>query len=232
MATIAKHVGFIRSIISNHTDDSKFTDEMIYTAFNNAANMLQIRKNKRWEFISDWNYRRYCLGLEVQKSHNCDCVPVGCDVLKTKIRVPRPLTSRNKDMIRVYDLQGRELFRVDENEQIANQLDEVKKGQITYSLIDQKITIWNAIDPVSNRPKYKAIEVEMIPEDETDWAGITLCDSDGEETDETCFDIENSDYTLDAELVDQAYSLAIEKLGIAHQVPRDRTNDAQDGIET
>ena len=231
MSTIAEHVGFLRSLIANHSDDDKFTDEVIYQAFNNAANELQIRKYRRWEHISDWNYRRYCLAVEVGKSHNCDCVPVGCDVLKTTYRIPRPLTSRNRDMIRVYDLQSRELFRVTENEQISNQFDEVKKGQVTYSLIDQKIVIWNAIDPVTGRPKYKAIEVQMIPEDETDWDGLTLCDEEGNDTGISCFDIESSEYTLDSELVRPAYEIALQMLGIAVQIPQDNTNDANNELK-
>lgn len=227
MATIAEHVGALRGLVAQHTDDSKYTDQLIYHYFNIAANRLQIEKALSWQWISTWNRRRHCLELEIVKSHNCDCVPVGCDVLRTVYNVPRPLVSRNRDLIKVFDLQNREIFRVTEQEQISNQFDPVKKNKITYSLIDQKIVLWNAI--INGRPKYKAIEVEMIAEDETQWANITYCDKDGNDTGESCFDIDANDYSLDGELVHPAYQLALQMLGI--NAPLDNTNDANQDIK-
>ena len=59
MATIAEHVGFLRGIIDNQSDDSQYTDEEIYHAFNNAANRLMWQKLQRFDSIPERGFHTF-----------------------------------------------------------------------------------------------------------------------------------------------------------------------------
>lgn len=227
MSTIGIHVATIRSLISEHSDDSKFSDEFLFELFKNAAKRLQYQKAKRWEFLSEWNRKRYCVKLEKAKSHNCECVAVGCDILRTVVEIPKAITGRNFDLIKVYDLNGNKIDQVLPQEQIDNLNDPngVNQKRTTFSLVNRKIVIWNNLE-------LKAIEVEQISDDETEWAGITMCDKDGNETEESCFDILNDNYPIDSELVDPAYRMVLELLNLPLQLQEDKTNDANEAIRT
>lgn len=225
MSTIATHVATIRNLISEHSDDSKFSDQFLFELFKNASKRLQYQKSKRWEFLSDWNRRRYCIGLEKTKSHNCDCVLVGCDVLKSIFEIPKPITNRNMDLIKVFDLNGKRIDQVTPQEQMNNLFDpsNILQHRTAFSIVNRHIVIWNNLD-------YKAIEVEMVADDETEWAGIKFCDSEGVPTEQDCFNILEDDYPIDSELVEPAYRMVLELLNLPLQIQADQTNDANEAI--
>jgi len=226
MSTIATHVSLIRSLISEHSDGSKYSDQFLFELFKNASKRLQYQKARRYEYLSDWNRTRHCLKLEKAKSHNCDCVEVGCDVLKTVYELPKPMTARGGDLIKVFDLNGRRIDQVTPQEQINNLNDpsRIKQTRTAFSIVNKRVVIWNNLT-------LPAIEVEEIAEDETEWAGIHLCDPDtGEDTTETCFDVQKDDYPIDAELVEPSYRMVLELLNIPLQLQEDKTNDANENI--
>lgn len=227
MSTIAQHVGVIRTLIKEHSDDSLYSDQFLFELFKNGAKKLQYQKLRRWDHLSEWNRSRYCIKLEKAKSHNCECVAVGCDVLKSVHKIPKPLTNRDRDMIKVFDLNGNRIDQVTTQEQIDNMSDPsgIKQKRTSFEIVNQRVVIYNNLE-------LKAVEVEEIAEDETQWAGIKLCDSEGNETNQDCFNIQTSDYPLDSELVEPTYRLVLELLHIPLQLTSDQTTDANPEIRS
>jgi hypothetical protein len=52
--------------------------------------------------------------LEKAKSHECGCILVGCDVLKTKYKLEDVLTTTNMTKIRVMTLDNTIIDEIDE----------------------------------------------------------------------------------------------------------------------
>ena len=90
-------------------------------------------------------------------------------------------------------------------------------------MVNGHIIIWNA-DVTRVRPK--AIFVTGYFEDPVEWSKISACDINGEETGNSCFDIYTSEYPIDSDLVDAAYSLVLDKLRLPLQIPEDKRNQS------
>lgn len=226
MATIAEHVSKIRLMIKEYTDDTVYTDEALYKFFRDAVNMFQYRKSKRWEYLSEQNFQEYCIALEKGVSHDCDCVDVGCPVLKTVHPIPTPLANRLRDLMVIKTLGGRKLRMQSEEYRNTESLDDIKKDKPFYDLINKHITIFNYPE------EWKAIRVRGIFEDPTEWAGIQLCDpKNGGDLNESCFDIENSDFPVDTELIIPSYEYVLKLLVPSLQIYQDSTNDANPDIK-
>ena len=224
MATIPKHVAKLRTLIREHSDDSRFSDEYLMGIMNTVRGTLYSRRLRRYFKLSDWDIKRYCIGLEKALSHDCSCVKVGCLVLKSKYPLPEPLSSRFKEMITVYDLSGNELEKVSEKEQKTNIYDDIKNQVPTYSITNNYLVIWNNLD-------FKAVEVEGLWYDETQWASIKYCDPVTGDDLDFCFDLDTTEYGLDPDLELPLYQEVLKLLGIALSLPEDRTNDSSSAIK-
>lgn len=216
--TINQHISMVRLLMKiNDTDDTPFTDEAIYLLFNSVANKLNKDKYTKEYKVSDWNKSTFCIELEQAKSHNCECIAVGCDVLKTVYKIPKAIVKNNKDLIKFFTLDWTEIPIILEQEQETNQLDDMWKGKTTSSITNRKGMIWNNLD-------LKAIQVQGVFEDITDWEGVQLCDSDGEKAE--CFSIDTIDYPLDGDLTYVAYKMMFDILRIPFSLPEDMSNDS------
>lgn len=228
MASIAQHIGTIRGLIKEHSDDSKYSDQFLYEIFKAVSRDLQTAQLlKHWN-TSIWNSKRFCLKLEKGLSHDCDCVKVGCEVFKTTEKVPRVIKHRNRDLLKVFALDGTEYDYINPTDQKTALLDDVMSNRINWSLINQKIVLWNT--PPNFR--HKAILVEGFWYDETDWAYIKYCDTNGNQTDKPCYDITEDDYSLDADLIFPTYAKVLELLGVTLNYGGDQTNDANNEIKS
>lgn len=76
------------------SDDTRLSNRLIYsTVLNIRANLFTQKINKR-QSISDWNYQTLeCIELVKAAPYECPCLPpVGCVILRTKEKLPKPLT--------------------------------------------------------------------------------------------------------------------------------------------
>jgi hypothetical protein len=78
---IGELISTVRQLIKEVQDDSKYTDSFLWSIISTCA------KDKS----SVHNRTRFCIELERVKHHDCSCVAVGCDVLRTKYKVPTPI---------------------------------------------------------------------------------------------------------------------------------------------
>ena len=67
----------------------------------------------------------------------------------------------------------------------------------------------------------------MIAEDPTAWVDVTSCNADGEDTNEPCFSIIDSEFPLSPDLDYLVYKGVLELLGYSLQLDDDKTNDAK-----
>jgi hypothetical protein len=221
MASNAEIIATFRTLIKEHTDDNLYTDAYLFRILTSAKNLLYKRKLDKFKKLSEWEWTCFCIPLCIDKSHNCKCVKVGCNVLKTKFKLPRTLTSRNKDLIRITTLDNTEIPLIREREHLSNMLDPVMSKTVTASVIDGYLVIWNTL-------KLKGVQVCGVWDDITQWDGIQLCDIAGNETE--CFDINSLPFNIDGEIEYPMYQMGLELMRITLQKPEDITNDASSTI--
>lgn len=171
MTTIEKELSSLRQMIKEVADDTKYTDSYLYDIWNKQRVIVLTQETAKTGILSPWNNSRFCIELEKTKSHNCECVAEGCDVLKTVHEVPAPISDKYIGNIIVSDLFGNIIGYSTEEALKSDQLDDVKKGKVRWSLYNRKIVIWNNL-------AYPAIQVNGPWEDITDWMGIQYCTDD------------------------------------------------------
>lgn len=218
MPTINEHISAIRILIKEQSDDSLYTDQFLYHLLTGATASIHRRNIEKDRKISPWNLPSYCISLERAKSHDCSCVPVGCDVLRSKDKIPTPLNSDNGPVIKVYTMDHQEIYRVTESEQKANNLHPIKKGRLSYSVVNGRIVIWNG-NPEHLIPR--SVIVKGLFNDVTKWADIQACGDDGS----CCYDIATDNFPLDEDYAFVAYSMVLSQLGIALQKKSDDNNN-------
>jgi hypothetical protein len=222
--TIGQHIAALRGLIRQFSDaETPFTDEFLYHLFRTSANLLMSRKMDKNNNMSTWLSDFYCMKLVPGKVHDCDCIDAGCDVLKTEHPVPKPMRGKYRDLIKVLTINNDPVGYVDASTWTSVQYDPVRKNKLHFSMVNGHIIIWNA-DVTRVRPK--AIFVTGYFEDPVEWSKISACDINGEETGNSCFDIYTSEYPIDSDLVDAAYSLVLDKLRLPLQIPEDKRNQS------
>lgn len=220
MLTLNKIISTVRTLIKQHTDDSIYTDEFLYSLLLDGRAYLLEQNYKKYKQTSDWNKKTYCIELEKDKAHDCSCVAVGCEILKTVFKIPKPIQVRGFDKIEVFtlDYDTIDFVKVDYIRDVV--LDDIYSSKFFYSIINDKILLFNV--PGN---KLKAVLVRSIPEDPTEWQNITLCDSDGNPTEDTCYNIQEDEFPIDKSLVALLYDLILNQLKLPLQLVEDLTND-------
>lgn len=95
------------------SDDSRLTSRHIYNKMLSVRAKLISQESKKNQKVNQWNYQTIpCVELEKAPIHECPCLPpVGCSILKTKIKLPKPLTNLNNHLIQsVTSLDGSILY--------------------------------------------------------------------------------------------------------------------------
>jgi len=172
---------------------------------------LQIQNGK----YKDYNLLRFCIELEVAKSHNCDCVPVGCDVLKTVYELPEYLQTPYHSSIKVRTLGGKIIGKTSDEALLTELTDPIKGSAIRWTLNSNKIVIWRNLD-------LKAIEVEAVWADPLDWDEKRLCpDPNGND----CGDALDLDAGVTQDQSRDIMRMCMKDLGFSLPLQDDRTAD-------
>lgn len=222
---IAQHIAILRGLLNKYSEtETPYTDEYLYKLFTTAAARLIRQREERNHKQSDWNTPLYSIGLQADTIHGYGCLP-GCTVLRTKYKIPKPVTARHKDLLKVYTLDMHEIPYINPADNKTLQYDEVRKGKLHYSIINEYVYIWNG-DAANIVPR--VILVSGYFTDPSDWSNIQACDEEGNEV-AACFDIFTTDYPLDEDLAYPAYQMVLQLLNITIQLPDDRQNQSAAG---
>jgi len=221
---IPQHISNIRGLIKKVQDDTPFVDQLIYSLLVIAGNRVQYQKDrKNRDTTNPFNWDTFCIKLEVAHSHDCSCIKVGCNVLKSVIQIPKPRMGSSKPLFNVRTLGDKLIpFKLPEDVK-ADLEDEVKSGKPGYMIRNQKLIIWNNL-------KWGAVQVSGVWEDITDWNGLGLCDDDGNEIGK-CADMIDREFKIDADLVYTVYQLTLDLLKVPLQITDDITSDNQPEIK-
>lgn len=213
MTTIRKELSTFREMIEEVTDDSNITDSFLYDIWNKSRATVLRNELKANNLLSPWNRMRFCVDLELNKSHNCDCVKVGCDALYTKFEIPKPITGIYVGAIEVFTIYGERIGYADEPAVQSDQDDPVKNGKLRWSLYNKKIVVWNS-------KKLPTIQINGVWEDILDWEDIQTC------PDEDCPDILDKDLGINEHnaeaILRRAFDTIKPKLGIVDDWTQER----------
>ena len=101
--TIGEIVQRIQSLYSRgvESDDTRLMQRHIYNKLLTTRAKLISEQAKKKQRVSQWNYQTIsCIELIKVPAHECPCIPpVGCDMLRSKYKLPKPLTGLSGNLI-------------------------------------------------------------------------------------------------------------------------------------
>lgn len=213
-----------RETIRQTSDDSVYSDMYLYHLILDERNLLIERELNKRKMRSLFNMKTVCMPLVLSKDIPCDCVPeeLGCYVLKSKYLIPKPLSSLYSDMISVTSLDGSKQYSFKSTfSGKYNKYSRQGKAPAYYTIYNNYLYMIGI--PHNN---LKAVLVNIIPEDPTELDNISLCDEDGNDLGETCFDPTIDSLNIDGHLITTLIDLVLKKLGISLQLIEDTTNNS------
>lgn len=219
--TINEHVSLLRNIIKAHSDDSDYTDQFLYELLRQARAKILSQRVTKAKKVSNTNWQRICMPLELDTFYDCSCVPSDdCKVLKSRYKIPTYI----RNLIRVTTLGG-------DNISESLSLSDVKRRQYSKILKNKKTwLISGGYLYIFNDNMLKTVLVEAVFEDPSSLAEIDNCDSDGTSTGVACFNMDTSDFPIDDHLAADTRSLIYPELEISLKVQEDEVNDARSNL--
>lgn len=220
MATIPQHIYKLRTFIKQHTDDSIYSDEFLYSLLKDGRNTMIERDVKKFSKDAEAHKQSICMPLEVSTFHDCSCLPkdTKCKILKSKFKLPAPIMGRNRESLEVMNIEGFEQYGFTVSIMIKNEkYTRTKKNKIRWTLFDNYIIVFNTL-------KLGVILVQGIFEDPVELASITFCNNSGD--DETCYNISEDEFPIKGSLDIPMYQYVLEILKVPLKLKEDETNNA------
>lgn len=231
MSQVGNHIQRISSLYSKGipSDDSRLSRRHIYDVLLSVRAALLFNKLNKNQKISRWNYSYLsCTELEEVPPHQCPGLPVvGCKILRTKCRLPKPINKLSGHVIEsVSSIDGEVLF--DEttwtqkkykshNKYTGKRPDFFIKDDYLYITVTKKvkaITIAGLF--------YDPIEVDQF---------MTSCNN-CEDCNECPTDPMELDLNIDEDLSrDLAMMAAEELIGMFNKSREDQSNDSDDSLD-
>ena len=224
MKTIGEHISNIRMLIRQYGRTPEgYTDEGLYSLFSVCRATILKQQFQKLNYIPDDNWLSFCMSLEKDKWHNCNCVPdsLNCIVLKSKYPIPPVISGVNTSKIRISTLGGKQINLLSEDDWRRKK--ERNPSDYYGSIINSYLILWNV--PLTLR----VVNITGVLADPLDLQDVPNCDEDGN-TNGLCFDPLITDYPLQEEFVKPAYDLVLQLLGISLQIKQDTTNNSN-GIQ-
>lgn len=195
-----------------------FTDSYLSSLIVKTAGFLQARAYEKGSKPSDFHWHWFPVKMEEGTSHGLDCYP-GCQVMTSISKLPTPLNLRNRDMIKVSLLDGREMHYILPTERASKLLDEFFQNQYMFSVINGKVVVYSKKKPV-------VVWVAGLWSDMSEWMDIPACDPEGEFTGSNCLDPLNFEVPLDPDNVLPMYNEVLRLLQVPVSVKPDDINNA------
>jgi hypothetical protein len=213
--TIHEHISAIKALLKLETKDALPTDSLVYDQMLIVRNLLLNQKLNRNKVINAQNYQQFCIGLEQDKYHDCDCIPSGCNVLKSTVTLPKFLSNNNGLLMSVRTIDGQELSYIPSQLIKAKLNSRYQANKVSYDIQNNKLIIFGTLD-------LKAILISGILEDPSELSEYNYC---GNNNNENCFDIDTEDFPIDADLVYNMRDLVQQRLLQTYDIKQDLVND-------
>lgn len=219
MATIGSIISKLRGLIKAYSDDTNYTNHYLYGLLSSAK--ATVIRERAVKFVELGDPRCFCIGLEEANSHSCDCVPVGCTVLRTVYEIPDVIRGRNKSLIYIKTLGEKEIPIVDFREFEFSKYDDIKANKPVATWYNNRILLWNITS-------LKAIIICGHWQDIAEWSDIVYCESDNQSD---CFDLDSEDFGLDLDLELRVLQLVLDMLKIPLSLNQDITNNTNEELK-
>lgn len=220
LRTIDAHIGELRKLIKQFSDDSMYDDEFLYKIFIEARATILGRQLEQLKYNSRWNWMTLIIPLEKVDYFEDNSFPEGvvCQVRRSKYKIPRPFVTKLREQFKVLTLAGDEIS-------YGTLLD---AGHLKHTKTMQNKMLWEIKDDylvIHNNLQIKAVPVRGIFEDPLEVAEFPKYSTSGEYEDETCYDPHTQHIPLDMDLNDACYTQCLKKLGLVAPFAEDRSNN-------
>lgn len=207
------------------SDDSRLTPRHIYNKLLTVRSKLVSQKAKKHQKINQWNYQTIpCVEMIKAQKYECPCIPpLGCDIYRSKEKLPKPLTNLQTHLLdSVTTIDGSIVYNEigwveakykSSNRYTSNKPDYFIRNEYLY-VIQKKGASVIAVTGLFEDP----YEVYIFP---------SVCD-DCEECN-TCSSPLDLEFPIDDDMIDTLIEMSLQELVIGFSQSReDITNDASD----
>ena len=221
--TVEQHIASIRTLIKQTSDDTKYSDEFLFKEFLEQRAILLTQKLNDFKYMSKHNYRPFYMPLEKDEVLDIPQVPEGlmCRHRKSMFKVPRSISSKVRDTLKVMTIEGQEL---DTGDAIAAKLaahSYTRANRPMWDIVGDYLIIYNKLD-------LPGVIVDAIWVDPTDIGVLPQYDA---ATETYSIDYDYDPYTdtvpMDEQLSSIVYEMVMKRMGISFQMPEDNANNAQ-----
>jgi len=231
MATVGNIIQRVQSLYSKgaQSNSSRLMSRHIYDKMSTVRALLFYNKINKRQFMSKWNYDILpCVELITVSENDCPCLPVpGCDILRTKHKLPKPMNSINGYVIdSVMSVNGQIIF----NE--VTYKSKLWKGGDKYTSAKPDWFIKDDYIYITSTRKLKAITIMGLFADPIAAANYPTKCGDMVEDEGCPVHPTEMDFPLDDEMVDALVQMTVQELAVGF-VPgyEDRRNDSADHVE-
>lgn len=218
-----EHVYAIQNLLNagSPSDDNRITNRLVYHFLKVVRARLVKQKADSHNFIAEDNYQSLCMPLIKTTFHDCDCVPNSeCLILRSKYKIPKQLVPYMGSALQVYFFDGRSIGRISVPSASKLEFSLIEEDKIAFFFHDGYIFITGTL-------ALKAIQIYGVFENVEDLADFTICDVEGEDTTDSCYDPETDEFPIDGDLVFPMYQMTMNILNVGKQMPEDNENNAR-----
>lgn len=230
LKSISSHIDAIREIVRETSDDSNYSDEFIYKLIIDSRATILSQDLSKYKYISQDNFQRFCMPMESAKNSDCkDCLPIeitcaGIEkIWRSKYTLPLVITGRDRAMLKIYNVDFTKAYPTSSVQQrLLQQYSKINPNGASYEMVNNRIFLFN-IDSLT-------VQVSGIFHDPSELSDIKVCNTEGVEGGENCFNPDDDFFPLDPTLNDRVYQLVLEKMGFSKNIPDDITNDSKSSL--
>jgi hypothetical protein len=210
----------VNSIISELRSKSKelgrssdYSDEYLFELFISKRAILLMQRLTKFQNLQESNYTTFCMDLA--KSNANICSEYNCEIKKSIYKLPPHLTGRNVSSLKVYTLDNQLISETTIQDVQLNQLNDIKRNKIAYSIENNFIYIWNNLN-------IKHIKVRALWESILDWTEI--------QSTSNCVDVYSVDIGMERSLKDVAIGMVYDEIVKSNTIREDDFNDSSTEI--
>jgi hypothetical protein len=210
------------------SDDTRLSPIHIYSKVVTVRSRLLIQEAKKKSKINAWNYQTIpCVEMIPAPKHECPCLEEGCKVMRSKYKIPKPLSDLNNHLISsVTSIDGYNIY----SETSWGSLKYVSGNKYSKSIY--KYFIRNEYLYILDKFAPKVISVTGLFEDPLLVKIFpSVCDEHDCEDCNECVDFNKVEFPMDADLIEPLIMMAHEELvGHFSKSVEDVTNNSRDNL--
>lgn len=220
----------IQSLYSKgvQSDDSRLSDRHIYNKMVTVRSKLISQQHNKKQKINQWNYQVLnCVELIKAEPHECPCIPpMGCEILRTKHKIPKPLTGLNSHLIQsVTNVNGDVIFS-----EISWESKKYKSSN-KYTADKPDYYVRNGYIYITHKTGIKLISITGLFDDPLEAENFpSMCKENCNDCND-CESFLDKEFAIDNDLIDTLIDICkIELVEQFSQMTEDLSNNASDNV--